>query len=242
MQQILLSLFILLFSFGCGGGSNNKTIVNFSKNSNTSYDLTKYLYSTPEQTLEYAEKSYLDKNGLKNYSQIPSESFTTSTYTETEGTQVREYVNGILDNTYMVTHDRLITTSDTNTIIEYARYVNLGDTFVVSTQRIESYALVGDLNMQCKITEYLTSKEVENRTYDDLLKIECTGTFNSLQGATLQGIPYSYTTKPTEIAYIAKNIGLIQSTTESCSTLKVNNKTITECSKETIDLIELTTP
>jgi hypothetical protein len=238
--SILSSL--ILFSTGCGGGSDKKTdpkdaVVEF-KTSGT-YDLRQYITATQNQINNYVEKTFTNNKGKKEYANTADETSYYATRFDINNTTIKEFNDNDLDLTYDIQTTKIIEKdADDNTTMNIARYADNGDYVYKKDETIQLNGITFTAVYACKISDHLSSKEVNGNTYNDILEITCEGSTNSQEGAKLNGNPLSIESESSLKSYLAKGEGIIWEEDETCTSTTINKTTSKECEKE---LTEVTT-
>jgi len=246
MTKSILTISILssmvLFTTGCGGGSDSTTdpkdaVVEF-KTSGT-YDLRNYVTATQNQINNYVEKKFTNDKGEKKYEDTADETSYYATRFDVNNSTIKEFKDDVLESTYTILSNKIIEKdAEDNTEFSIARYADDGDYVFKKSETTQLNGITFTIVDACKVTDHLTSKEVNGHTYNDVLEITCEGYSTSQEGATLNGNPLSIKTESTFISYSAKNEGTIWEEDETCTSTTLNKTTNKECEKE---ITEITT-
>ncbi len=220
---------ILLIATGCGGSDDKKELtideisLDFSKKETASYDLSQYLAPDSNKTNTYIKKVYEDKSGKKSYSEDSmDESFPTVKF-EVSTTTIKAIKSDDGNSTFSIGDDRVFASSflssgDKNLV----RYIDAGD-YISKTksQNVISW---------CKLNRYLNSYKVSDKDYNDVIELKCK-VEKSSSGTTGTGSEYSDKSIEDSLYLFSKNIGLIESTKEECTTTVLNENEDQKCEK-----------
>ena len=246
MKKIILVLSLigtlLSVSTGCGSDGDKKidpkdVVIKFK--TNATYDLSNYFFPSIDQTNNYVHKNYTNDKGEKKYSNTPNETTYSIINYETNNTTIKEYFDNNLDVTHTIQNDKMRQLdNEDNSVINLPRYVDKGDYIIKKEYSFVESGINFEYISICKVSNHINSKEINNKTYEDIIEVTCSSSSTSLKDAKLNGVPYSYTIETTIQSLLAKNKSLIMETTESCTNVTVNTTTDKSCDKE---IVEITT-
>ncbi len=228
---------VLLFS-GCGGGGND-TGVSFDATVNyktsAAYDFLKYMIPSTNAINLYSVETYENKDGEKRFKGDPDRSTYSEKY-DINGTQIT-LRNGQdeIEEIYDIRSDRIVEKEDANASgIAIARFIDPGDYMVVSsTNRTEDKIPIVD-KVACKFVKHIDTKMIDDIEYSDILELSCK---NSADGSNDgANISIKYHKESSESLYFAKDIGMVESETVSCTdittTLNGQEQHNASCEKE----------
>ena len=115
-----------------------------------------------------------------------------------------------------------------NEVSYIARYAEKGD-YIIKMVSTDTDGFT--VKIACKLNKQLTSKEINTKTYNDVIEVVCD--VKGSQTTTVAGQEVSVTSEGSVINLFAKGKNLISSVTEGCATRK-DGDTITKevCEKE----------
>ncbi len=227
MKKIIsLSTVLLgaLLFVGCGSSSKTKSFeeisVDFNKKS-AKYDFKDYLVDQ-NQTNNYKIDIFTNDKGKKSYSKTPDDTAYTATKYEIQGNKINEYEDGKLSNHSVIQATKIINYDDENhTQIAYVRHFDIGD-YIVKTHQTNDDNIT--LQLLCKAKKILSDKEVNGRTYHDVLLVECTGKGEKTKN--VGGVDITSSSNFTSTTYLAKGDDYILSVDERCDKTEGNNQLI----------------
>ena len=246
LKIVCVSLVLIAF-IGCGSDSKKEillkdVVVEFKTAGD--YDLS--LYSPTSNMLNsYLSEDFIDKKGGKKYSSTPTETHTYTERTEVNGTISKDYTDGVLDTTRTILSDRMQELdAEDNEVTDLVRFGNKGDSINKKLINSTEAGITLDIVIVCKIDSHLDSKEVNGKSYSDVLKITCQS--ESLSSGANNGITFSTTSDGTIQSFIAKGVGSIYSTSEFCEESALiqssGSKTTTKSCEKEITEIQTSTP
>ena len=246
LLTLTLASAISLALIGCGS-SDKKTDLNsitldFNKKGKATYDLSEYLFNKDQKTITKVDKTFTNKDGKKNYENLPDSDKETKYYTTTteiNGSTIKEFEDQILDTTSNILDDKIsLVSEDINT--NMIRYADKGDYFMKWNSTYTESGLTLNGITVCKITGHQDSITVNSIQFHDILKSTCTLEATSKDGQTLQGKLFELKSISDFDTYFAKDIGEVLSTNDGCEVVKLDDKVVSsECEKEITEIITI---
>jgi len=244
MKKIVLGTSLVLamvLATGCGSDGDSKVdidAVTVAYKNSAALDMSEYIIPSKSQTNSYVRTVFTNDSGKKEYKKIADKTTYPETRFDVNASVVRQYdADNALDVTSTVLSDRIknIDASD-NSTMDIARFADKGDYIQKKTQTLFNGAVV---KMACKVTDKLNLKVVNDKTYNDVIKMVCDYQ-TTLEDTTLSGKKSLESLEGIGIAYYAKGNGLISSISEDCTKTMIDAKVVTqECEKEIDNLISI---
>ena len=243
MKQILttltLALGLLFFTLGCGDNDDRVALPvepRLEFDTVGRYDLSKYLFPDENQTNVYRNIKYINNNGKREYDSLDeNETFYSLKY-EVLGGTIKEFANNELDVTYSIKSDRVLETdAETNRTIDIVKFVDIGQYTVIYDIKITEDDKEKSLSMLCKVNSHL---DVKNG-YDDVLNINCTVEGNT--SMVFEGSEGLTSANGSLNVYFAKNIGIVGSTEDLCTSISFDGILVNKkCKKTVTELVQIT--
>ncbi len=235
MKKIVLaaSVVTIVLMNGCGSSGDSKvdlSAVKVEYKNAATYDLSQYLIPTRNQINNYANTTFTNTKGKKDYKETPDEPAVASVEKyDVNGSIIKEFDGSdALITTSTVTADRISQLDEDGTTQVLARFADKGDYF---TKRTRTNSDGINITLACKVKNHLETKNIGSQTYTDVLEVECP--FEGIQTTTLGGQQATVKSEGSSINFFAKDDSLILSTTETCVTTKVGDNTVSKrCIKE----------
>ena len=239
LTTLTLALGLLFFTLGCGDNDDRVALPvepRLEFDTVGRYDLSKYLFPDENQTNVYRNIKYINNNGKREYDSLDeNETFFSLKY-EILGDTIKEFDNNELDVTYSIKSDRVLETdAETNRTIDIVKFVDIGQYTVIHDIEIREDDKEKSLSLICKVNSYL---DVKNDN-DDILNINCiiegntTIVFEGSEGLT--------STNGSINIYFAKNIGIVDSTKDVCTSISFNGILVDKkCKKTVTELVQIT--
>ncbi len=238
-KDILVASLLTFTLIGCGGGGSSDSNKDVEFKTSGKYDLKEYIFPDKNQTNMYVEKTYINSDGKKEFN---DDNLDSTEYPPTdfihEGTIVKEYADHDLDTMYQVLNDRIKMTDvndDINVTFDVARFADIGDYILNQSKSFSSNGSDVNMTRVCKLDDYIASKEINNKTYSNILEISCESTIKA-HGVINQSNVTIETTEESS-NYFAKGVGPIKMESESCETTTIDsNKPTSECEKTVTEI------
>ena len=243
-----VSLAAILFLAACGGTDDNNNIdfdATVVYKSAGSYDLRDYFAPSVNSINIYDHLLYINNDGRKSFSSDPDERSTYSEKYDINGSKIIiRNGNDTIEEIYDIQEDRLVVLDDQNTVqMQLPRYVDIDDYVYVDRENDSSNNIPTVKQIACKVINHYNSKEINAKTYDDVLEVLC----ESQENGDSQGdiVSLTYEGESTETIFFAKGKGEVYSEEVGCDTLKSilngQEQTQSTCTKEISDLISSNT-
>ncbi len=225
MKNVSISLVTVLLIAGCGFDKKDlNDIVLLDEDEkvvysdNGDYDLSEYLFPDKNQTNIYKTIKYRDNQGDRNYNHQPFRANSNEEVVYTiYGKNIKEGVDvNYTIKDFSVRKAELV--DDFYDIREYRRFVDINDIYY-SYEHVDNATTLYQIGwVTCKIEEHNSSKEILNKTYNDVLTLSC-------KSESAQGVRGEFSEKKTFTSrlYFAKNIGEIGAIGEECTIKKYNS-------------------
>jgi hypothetical protein len=196
------------------------------------YDFSEYLFPVESQFNNYRDKSYLDDTGSRNYTDY-NETFYSLWY-ENNGTAIQEYRDGSLKGKYLILEDRIKAVTDENSTRSYVRFLEEKQYVVLQEIPGEGDEGLDTSTDMCQITKHEERRVVAGNTYEDVLVMQCQS--NSTKHDVLAETEIETVTDTDYTAYLAKDIGMIESIHDSCTSNTFGTLSEKKCKKIVTEL------
>jgi len=237
MKKMILGVSLvsaLVLVTGCGDDKDKKVAIDdvtVKYAASGTYDMSQYMLASDSQINSYVSKTFTNDKGKKSYKDVADETTYPASRFDVNGSIIKEYddTDDELDTTSTILSDRIKQIDAEDNEVSYiARYAEKGD-YIIKIVSTDTDGFT--LKTACKLNKQLTSKEINTKTYNDVIEVVCNA--EGSQTTTVAGQEVSVTSESNVINLFAKGKGLISSITEDCYTRK-DGDTITKevCEKE----------